>query len=94
MCPSFTLHLDQDSTPELSYEECLHIVKGLESVRRCKLTGSPIIEWAARFMQQNRIRYLSSLNQFIEEVASNSHLRYLVCNLSLNDSVEEVGNDT
>lgn len=94
MRPSFTLHLDQDLTPELSYEECLHIVKGLESVRRCKLTTSPIVEWAARFMQQNNIRHLSSLSQFIEEVASNSHLRYLVYNLSLNNSAEEVGDDT
>jgi len=94
MCPSFTLHLDQDSTPELSYKECLRIVKGLESVRRCKLTGSPIVEWAARFMQQNQIRHLLSLSQFIEEVASNSDLRYLVCNLSPNNSVKEVENDT
>lgn len=74
--------VDEDLTTELSYEECLHIVKGLEYVRRSKLAKSPIVELAARLMQQNKIRHLPSLNQFIEDVASNNVLRHLVYNLN------------
>ena len=46
-------NLDLNYKPELSYEDCLRIVKGLEAVRKCHLTNSPIVERAARFMQRN-----------------------------------------
>jgi ribosomal protein L31E len=74
--------VDEDSTTELSYEECLHIVEGLEYVRKSKLAESPIVELAARLMQENKIRHLPSLNQFIEDLASNNVLRHLVYNLN------------
>jgi len=61
-------NLDQNYKPELAYEECLHIVKGLEAVKRCHLTNSPIVERVARLMQR-KIHYLPSLNHFIEDVA-------------------------
>ena len=63
-------NLDQSYRPELSYEECLRIVKGLEAVRKCHLTNSPIVERAARLMQRNRIHYLPALNHFIEDMAA------------------------
>lgn len=62
-------NIDQNYKPELSYEECLHIVKGLEAVKRCHLTNSPIAERAARLMQRKKIHYLPSLNHFIEDMA-------------------------
>lgn len=69
MRQSYDQNLDQNYKPELSYEECLRIVKGLESVRKCHLTNSPIVEKAARFMQRNRIHHLPSLNLLIEDMA-------------------------
>ena len=63
-------NIDQNYKPELSYEECLRIVKGMEAVRKCHLTNSPIVERAARLMQRNRIHYLPALNHFIEDVAA------------------------
>jgi hypothetical protein len=63
-------NLDQNYKPELTYEECLRIVKGLEAVRRCHLVNSPIIERAARFMQRNKIHNLPSLNLLIEDIAA------------------------
>ena len=63
-------NLDQNYKPELSYEECLRIVKGLEAVRRCHLTNNPIVERAARFMQRNKILHLPSLNLLIEDTAA------------------------
>ena len=63
-------NLDQNYKPELSYEECLRIVKGLEAVRKCHLTNSPIVERAARLMQRNRIHHLQSLNLLIEDMAA------------------------
>jgi hypothetical protein len=63
-------NLDDNYKPELTYEECLRIVKGLEAVRRCHLTNSPIIERAARLMQTKRIHYLPSLNNLIENMAA------------------------
>jgi len=61
-------NIDQNYKPELSYEECLRIVKGLEAVRRCHLANSPIVERAARLMQRNKIHYLPLLNHFIEDM--------------------------
>ena len=63
-------NIDQNYKPELTYEECLRIVKGLEAVRRCHLTKSPIVEKAARLMQRERIHYLPSLNNLIEDMAA------------------------
>jgi hypothetical protein len=63
-------NLDQSYRPELSYEECLRIVKGLEAVRKCHLTNSPIVERAARLMQRKQIHYLPSLNHLIEDAAA------------------------
>jgi len=63
-------NIDQNYKPELSYEECLRIVKGLEAVRKCHLTNSPIVERAARLMQCNKIHYLPSLNLLIEDTAA------------------------
>jgi len=63
-------NLDQNYRPELTYEECLRIVKGLEAVRRCHLANSPIIERAARYMQRNKIHNLPSLNLLIEDMAA------------------------
>ena len=63
-------NIDQNYKPELSYEECLRIVKGMEAVRKCHLTHSPIVERAARLMQRKKIHYLPSLNQFIEDMAA------------------------
>jgi hypothetical protein len=63
-------YIDQNYKPELSYEECLRIVKGLEAVRIHHLTKSPIVEKAARLMQRHKIHYLPSLNQLIEDMAA------------------------
>ena len=63
-------NLDQSYRPELSYEECLRIVKGMEAVRKCHLTNSPIVERAARLMQRKKIHYLPALNHFIEDMAA------------------------
>jgi hypothetical protein len=63
-------NIDQNYKPELTYEECLRIVKGLEAVKTCHLTKSPIVEKAARLMQRQRIYHLPSLNQFIEDMAA------------------------
>lgn len=63
-------NLDQNYKPELTYEECLRIVKGLEAVRSCHLTNSPIVERAARLMQRQKIYYLPALNHLIEDVAA------------------------
>jgi hypothetical protein len=62
-------NLDLNYRPVLTYEECLKIVKGLEAVRRCHLTNTPIVERAARLMQRNQIHHLPSLNLFIENMA-------------------------
>ena len=70
MRQSYEHNIDQNYKPELSYEECLRIVKGLEAVRRCHLTKSPIVERAARFMQRNKIHHLPSLNKIIENTAA------------------------
>ncbi len=69
MRQSYDQNLDQNYKPELSYEECLRIVKGLEAVRKCHLTNSPIVEKAARFMQRKKIHHLPSLNLLIEDMA-------------------------
>ena len=63
-------NLDQNYKPELTYEECLRIVKGLEAVRSCHLINSPIVEKAARLMQRQRIHNLPALNHLIEDVAA------------------------
>ena len=63
-------NIDQNYKPELSYEECLRIVKGMEAVRKCHLTHSPIVERAARLMQRQRIHNLPALNHLIEDVAA------------------------
>jgi hypothetical protein len=63
-------NLDQNYKPGLTYEECLRIVKGLEAVRTCHLTHSPIVERAARLMQHNKIHHLPSLNLLIEDMAA------------------------
>ena len=63
-------NLDQNFKPELTYEECLRIVKGMEAVRKCHLINSPIVERAARLMQRNQIHYLPALNHFIEDMAA------------------------
>jgi hypothetical protein len=63
-------NLDQNYKPELTYEECLRIVKGLEAVRSYHLINSPIVERAARLMQCKKIHYLPALNLFIEDMAA------------------------
>jgi len=63
-------NFDQNFKPELTYEECLHIVKNLEAVRRCHLINSPIVDKAARFMQRQRIYDLPALDHLIEDVAA------------------------
>jgi len=63
-------NMDENYKPQLSYDECLRIVKGLEAVRRCHLTNSPVVERAARLMQRNKILHLPSLNHFIEGMAT------------------------
>jgi len=63
-------NIDQNYKPELTYAECLRIVKGLEAVRSCHLINSPIVERAARLMQHQRIHYLPALNHFIEDMAA------------------------
>ena len=63
-------NIDQNYQPELTYEECLRIVRGLEAVRKCHLTHSPIVERAARLMQCNKIHHLPSLNLLIENTAA------------------------
>jgi len=63
-------NIDQNYKPELSYEECLRIVKGLEAVKNCHLLNSPIVERAARLMQRQRIHYLPALNRLIEDMAA------------------------
>jgi len=63
-------NIDQNYKPELSYEECLRIVKGLEAVKSCHLINSPIVERAARLMQHQRIHYLPALNQLIGDLAA------------------------
>jgi hypothetical protein len=63
-------NIDLNYKPELSYEECLRIVKGLEAVKSCHLINSPIVERAARLMQHQRIHYLPALNQLIGDMAA------------------------
>jgi hypothetical protein len=63
-------NLDQNYKPELSYEECLRIVKGMEAVRKYHLANSSIVEWAARLMQHDQIHHLPSLNLLIEDMAA------------------------
>ena len=63
-------NIDLNYKPELTYEECLRIVKGLEAVRSCHLINSPIVERAARLMQRQRIHDLPALNHLIEDVAA------------------------
>jgi hypothetical protein len=63
-------NIDQNYKPELTYEECLRIVKGMEAVRKCHLINSPIVEKAARLMQHNKIHHLPSLNLLIEDLAA------------------------
>lgn len=63
-------NLDQNYNPELTFEECLRIVKGLEAVRSCHLINSPIVERAARLMQHQKIHYLPALNHLIEDMAA------------------------
>lgn len=63
-------NLDQNYKPELTYQECLRIVRRLETVRKCHLTSSPIVERAARLMQRNKIHHLPSLSLFIEDMAA------------------------
>jgi hypothetical protein len=70
MRQSYEHNIDQNYKPELSYEECLRIVKGLESVRRYRLANNPIVERAARFMQRNKIHHLPSLNLLIGDMAA------------------------
>ena len=70
MRQTYEQNIDQNYKPELTYEECLRIVKGLEAVRKCHLTHSPIIERAARLMQHQRIHYLPALNHLIEDMAA------------------------
>ena len=70
MRQTYEQNIDQNYKPELTYEECLRIVKGLEAVRRCHLTNSPIVERAARLMQREKIHYLPSLNHLIEDMAA------------------------
>jgi len=70
MRQTYEHNLDQNYKPELTYEECLRIVKGLEAVRRCHLINSPIVERAARLMQHNKIHHLPSLNLLIEDLAA------------------------
>ncbi len=69
MRQTYEQDIDQNYKPRLSYEECLHIVKGLEAVRRCHLINSPIVEKAARMMQHEQILHLPSLNHLIEDMA-------------------------
>ena len=63
-------NFDQNFNPELTYAECLRIVKGLEAVRSCHLINSPIVERAARLMQSQRIHDLPALNHLIEDMAA------------------------
>jgi hypothetical protein len=70
MRQTYEQNIDQNYKPELTYEECLRIVKGLEAVRSCHLTNSPIVERAARLMQRNQIHHLPSLNLLIEDTAA------------------------
>ena len=63
-------NIDLNYKPELSYEECLRIVKGLEAVKSCHLINSPIVERAARLMQHQKIHYLPALNQLIGDMAA------------------------
>jgi recombinational DNA repair ATPase RecF len=70
MRQTYEQNIDQNYKPELSYEECLRIVKGMEAVRKCHLINSPIVERAARLMQHQRIHYLPALNHFIEDMAA------------------------
>ena len=65
-------NFDQNFKPELTYEECLHIVKNLEAVRRAHLINSPIVDRAARFMQREKIYNLPALSHLIEDAATNS----------------------
>jgi len=69
MRQTYEQNIDQNYKPELTYEECLRIVKGLEAVRSCHLINSPIVERAARLMQCQRIHDLPALNHLIEDVA-------------------------
>ena len=62
-------NIDRNYKPVLSYEECFRIVKGLQAIRSCHLTHSPIVEKAARLMYHRRIHDLPALNHFIEDAA-------------------------
>jgi len=61
-------HLE-DLTTEFSYEECLHIVRGLETVKKRRLKNSPVVEKIAALMQQNGVRDMAWLSQLVEDMA-------------------------
>jgi hypothetical protein len=59
----------EDSTAAFSYEECLHIVRGLETVKKRHLKNSPVVEKVAALMQKNGVRNMALLSQLIEDMA-------------------------
>lgn len=61
--------LPEDSTGDFSYEECLHIVRGLETVKKRRLKNSPVVEKIAALMQQNGVRDMAWLSQLVEDMA-------------------------
>lgn len=63
-------NLDQNYKLELTYKECLRIVKRLEAVRSYHLINSPIVERATRLMQRHRIHDLPALDHLIEDMAA------------------------
>lgn len=65
-------NIDQNYNPELTYEECLRIVKGLEAVKSYHLVNSLIVEKAARLMQRQRIHDLPALNHLMGDMAAKS----------------------
>ena len=67
---SYGRYFDEDVITDLSYEECLHIVRGLEAFKKRHLRNGPVVEKVATFMQRNRVRNLAWLNQHIEDMAS------------------------
>lgn len=66
---NYERNLDEDAITDLSYKECLDVVRGLETVKKRHLRNSPIVEKTAILMHRNRVRDVAWLSQMIEAMA-------------------------
>ena len=67
---NYQRNLYEDTTPDLTYKECLNIIRGLETVKKHHLRNSPVVENMATLMHQRKVRDLAWLSQLIEDTAN------------------------